>query len=102
MTHYPRCDFIEPCGARTREGKCRILNNTDFGSRPCPFRKPDLKSPKEFVLIMRGEGYTQEEIMEELKINNKQLQHINKTLLREGALDDEKKTVRVKRRIKHG
>lgn len=88
MKRFPKCNTSEPCGARTESGGCRILSSTDFGDRPCPFRKAELKSPKEFVLIMRGEGYTHEEIMEELHLTSNQLKHINKTLLREGQLTD--------------
>jgi len=48
---HPRCNHAPGCCAR-KAGKCLILKNTNFGDKPCPFRKTAEQNAAENNRIM--------------------------------------------------
>lgn len=47
---FPGCIHNHPdCFALLPGGRCWCLNDTDFGGRDCPFRKPAAEIPPEIM-----------------------------------------------------
>lgn len=75
---YEKCSrTLGACDFRTKTGSCRCgINDTNFGDKPCPFRKIGLVAAEKVARIMLASGKSLDQIVRQTGYTKEQIEKL--------------------------